>query len=363
MKVVVSGGGTGGHIYPALAFIREFKKQYKEAEFLYIGTTKGLEADIVTRAGIPFEAIEITGFKRKLSFENIRTMQRFFTGTKKCKKILREFQPDVVVGTGGYVCGPVVYSAAKLGIPTLIHEQNSVAGLTNRFLSRYVKKIAICFEEVSDSFASEKIVFTGNPRASEVVSVDPSGVLSEYNLEEDKETVLIFGGSRGARGLNEAVERALAGWHHRDYQLLYVTGEAHYDQVKEKASRLNLDHRVSIQPFVYDMPKVLNAVTLVVSRAGATTLAELTALGVPSILIPSPYVTANHQENNARSLEKKGAAVVITEKALPTINLLAEIDAIIGNKERLHDMQFRAKALGRPDAAKDLVKVALSIMK
>ncbi|EAC8754510.1 UDP-N-acetylglucosamine--N-acetylmuramyl-(pentapeptide) pyrophosphoryl-undecaprenol N-acetylglucosamine transferase, partial [Listeria monocytogenes] len=215
MKVAISGGGTGGHVYPALALIRELKKIHPEAEFLYIGTEKGLEAGIVKREGIPFEAIEITGFKRSLSLENIKTVMRFLSGAKKSKQILRDFKPDVVIGTGGYVCGPVVYAAAKLKIPTLIHEQNSVAGLTNKFLSRYTDKVAICFEEVSDSFASEKIVFTGNPRASEVVGVDSEGALETYGLVSGKPTVLVFGGSRGARGVNEAVEAILPEWNNR----------------------------------------------------------------------------------------------------------------------------------------------------
>lgn len=342
MKVAISGGGTGGHVYPALALIRELKKSHPEAEFLYIGTEKGLEAGIVKREGIPFEAIEITGFKRSLSLENIKTVMRFLSGAKKSKQILRDFKPDVVIGTGGYVCGPVVYAAAKLKIPTLIHEQNSVAGLTNKFLSRYTDKVAICFEEVSDSFASEKIVFTGNPRASEVVGVDSEGALEAYGLVSGKPTVLVFGGSRGARGVNEAVEAVLPEWNNRDFQLLYVTGDV---------------------PFIYDMPKILNAVTLVVSRAGATTLAELTALGVPSILIPSPYVTANHQENNARALEKNNAAIVITEAELKNTDLMATVDSILNDEAKLNGMKLSAKQMGRPDAAAKLVEAVLSIMK
>ncbi|MBC1429349.1 undecaprenyldiphospho-muramoylpentapeptide beta-N-acetylglucosaminyltransferase [Listeria seeligeri] len=363
MKVAISGGGTGGHIYPALAFIRELKKIHPEAEFLYIGTEKGLEADIVKREGISFEAIEITGFKRSISLENIKTVMRFLSGAKKSKHILRDFKPDVVIGTGGYVCGPVVYAAAKLKIPTLIHEQNSVAGLTNKFLSHYADKVAICFEEVSDSFASEKIVFTGNPRASEVVGVDSDQALEAYGLVSGKPTVLVFGGSRGARGINEAVESILPEWNKREFQLLYVTGEVHYAKIKDTLADLNLGNHISVQPFIYDMPKILNAVTLVVSRAGATTLAELTALGVPSILIPSPYVTANHQEYNARALEKNNAAIVITEAELKETDLMAAIDSILNDEEKLTGMKQSAKQMGRPDAANKLVEVALSIMK
>ncbi|MBC1499537.1 undecaprenyldiphospho-muramoylpentapeptide beta-N-acetylglucosaminyltransferase [Listeria weihenstephanensis] len=363
MKFVISGGGTGGHVYPALALIRAIKKRNPEAEFLYIGTEKGMESTIVRREGIRFEAIEITGFKRSLSLENVKTITRFFKGVTKSKALIREFAPDAVIGTGGYVCGPVVYAAAKLNIPTLIHEQNSVAGLTNKFLSRYADRVAICFEEVSDSFAAEKVVFTGNPRASEVIGIEPGDVLTEYGLEKDKPTVLFFGGSRGARGINEAVEANLPKLSKRSYQVLYVTGEVHYEKVQDKLADMALNPNISIQSFIYDMPKVLHATTLVVSRAGATSLAELTALGVPSILIPSPYVTANHQEKNADSLAKKDAAVVILEANLTADRLLDEIDSIMNSPEKLAKMQYESQQLGVPDAADKLVDAVYEIMK
>ncbi|MBC1400556.1 undecaprenyldiphospho-muramoylpentapeptide beta-N-acetylglucosaminyltransferase [Listeria booriae] len=362
MKFIISGGGTGGHIYPALALIRAIKKRDPEAEFLYIGTEKGLESDLVRRENIPFEAIEITGFKRSLSMENIKTITRFFKGVTRSKELIRKFQPDAVIGTGGYVCGPVVYAAAKLNIPTVIHEQNSVAGLTNKFLSRYADRVAICFEEVSDSFAAEKIVFTGNPRASEVIGIESGDVLAEFGLEPGKPTVLVFGGSRGARGINEAVEANLTKFSKRPYQLLYVTGEVHYNKIKDKLADMNLHDNISVQPFIYDMPKVLNVSTLVVSRAGATSLAEFTALGVPSILIPSPYVTANHQEKNAESLAKKEAAVIISEATLAPHLLLDVIDSIMDNPEKLAKMQYEAKQLGVPDAADKLVDAILDII-
>ncbi|WP_088809574.1 MULTISPECIES: undecaprenyldiphospho-muramoylpentapeptide beta-N-acetylglucosaminyltransferase [Listeria] len=363
MRIVLSGGGTGGHVYPALAFLRECKKEYPDAEFLYIGTEKGLESDIVKHADIPFEAIEITGFKRSLSFENIKTITRFLKGVTRSKEILRDFKPDCVIGTGGYVCGPVVYAAAKLGIPTVIHEQNSVAGLTNKFLSRYADKVAICFEEVSDSFASEKIVFTGNPRASEVIRTEDAAVLSAYGLDSAKQTVLAFGGSRGAKAINEAVEQILPAWCEKDYQLLYVTGEVHYEKIKDKLAAMDLPNTISVQPFIYDMPAVLNSVNLVISRAGATTLAELTALGLPSILIPSPYVTANHQENNARSLERNGASIVITQEELTQANLMEKVDAIMVDETKLNKMAYAAKELGVPDAAERLVDVVVQLIK
>ncbi|KEF38615.1 UDP-N-acetylglucosamine:LPS N-acetylglucosamine transferase [Schinkia azotoformans MEV2011] len=199
MRILVSGGGTGGHIYPAIAFIKEIKKHQPDAEFLYIGTEKGLEKSIVERENIPFKSIEITGFKRKLSFENIKTIMRFLKGTSLSKKYIKEFKPDIVLGTGGYVCGPVVYAAAKLNIPTIIHEQNSVPGLTNKFLSKYVDKVALCFEEAGQYFPKEKTILTGNPRASEVIGNDGNIGKRSVGLDPTKKVVLIVGGSRGAK--------------------------------------------------------------------------------------------------------------------------------------------------------------------
>lgn len=354
MKIAISGGGTGGHIYPALALIREIQKETKDTEFIYIGTKKGLESKIVPREKIPFKSIHITGFKRKLSFENVKTIYRFLKGARDSKKILSEFKPDIVIGTGGYVCGPVVYAAAKLNIPTMIHEQNSIPGLTNKFLSRYVDKVAVCFEEAKDYFPKEKVVFTGNPRATEVIGNDGMKGKLSAGLNPKLPTVLIFGGSRGARPINEAVVKSFSDFSKKPYQVLYVTGDVHYENVKKETELVGNPQNVIIKPFIHNMPEVLAGVDLVVSRAGATTLAELTSLGIPSILIPSPYVTNNHQEKNARSLSSQGAAELLLEKDLNSSSLVQHIDGILLNKEKLADMKMKAKKMGVPDSAKRL---------
>jgi len=351
MKIAVSGGGTGGHIYPALALIREIQKKDKNVEFLYIGTEKGLESKLVPRENIPFKSIHITGFKRKISFENVKTVLRFLKGVRDSKKMLKEFQPDVVIGTGGYVCGPVVYGAAKMGIPTIVHEQNSIPGLTNKFLSRYVDKVAICFEEAREFFPEKKVVLTGNPRASEVLGQDGIKGRLSSGLKLKVPTVLIFGGSRGARPINEAVVKSLTELSSKPYQVLYVTGDVHYEEVKKEVELVGNPDNVIIKPFIHNMPEVLAGVDLTVSRAGATTLAELTSLGIPSILIPSPYVTDNHQEKNALALSDNGAARLLLEKDLTGPKLVENIDQILGNEERLADMKKAAKKLGIPDAA------------
>ncbi|WP_026692121.1 undecaprenyldiphospho-muramoylpentapeptide beta-N-acetylglucosaminyltransferase [Peribacillus kribbensis] len=363
MKIAVSGGGTGGHIYPALALIREIKKRDKNASFLYIGTENGLESNIVPREDIPFKSIHITGFKRKVSFENIKTVLRFLKGTRDSKRMLREFKPDVVIGTGGYVCGPVVYAAAKLGVPTIIHEQNSIPGLTNKFLSRYVDKIAVCFEEARPFFPEGKTQLTGNPRASEVVNYKGKSGITALGLDPAKKTVLIFGGSRGARPINNAVIKTLGELRGKPYQILYITGDVHYESILKETELHSNPENVVIKPFVHNMPELLPGIDLAVTRSGATTLAELTALGIPSILIPSPYVTENHQEKNARALSNEGAAELILEKDLTGGSLVNAIDSIILDPSRLMEMKQAAKKMGVPDSADRLYTLMNQLIK
>lgn len=273
------------------------------------------------------------------------------------QKELKRFKPDAVIGTGGYVCGPVVYAASKLGIPTIIHEQNSLPGLTNKFLSKYVDKVAICFDEAKPHFPAEKVVFTGNPRASEVVSIKGGRSMTTLGLSEGKKTVLIFGGSRGATPINEAVIAMQNELKKRDYQVLYVTGEVHYDKVTAALKKEGPAPNMVVQPFLHQMPEYLKEFEVVVARAGATTIAEITALGIPSVLIPSPYVTANHQEVNARSLGEQNAAVVLKESELNGDRLIQAIDHILQDEKTLQEMKSRAKSLGVPDAAERLYNV------
>lgn len=361
MKILVSGGGTGGHIYPALAFIQEVKKHHQDVEILYIGTDNGLEKKIVSKEGIPFQAIRLSGFKRKLSFENVKTVIRFLKGVQKSKQIIKTFQPDVALGTGGYVCAPVVYAASKMKIPTIIHEQNSVPGLTNKFLSKYVDKVAICFEEASAFFPKEKVVFTGNPRATEVANIETANIYEQFDLDKNKPTVLVVGGSRGARPINEAALELIKEMKDKQYQLLYVTGEAHFESVSKQLNDIGRPKNVKVTPFITNMPSVLKAVDVIVSRAGATTLAEITAIGLPSILIPSPYVTNNHQEKNARALEKQGAAIVRLEKDVSGEQLKNDIEQLLLDKKAFERMRTASLTLGMKDAAYKLYQLALEI--
>lgn len=354
MRVVVSGGGTGGHIYPALAFMRYLEKQ-EDVEYLYIGTKRGLESKIVPQAGYAFESIKIKGLKRSLSLENLKTAYYMVTSVIKARKILKEFKPDVVIGTGGYVCAPVLFAASLLKIPTIIHEQNSVAGVTNKFLAKWVNKIAICFEDVKKDFASysDKVVLTGNPRGQEVVEIKKNPeYLALIGVQTDLPIVVIFGGSRGSERMNEVFVEALEGFADKNYHVIMVTGEVHYDKINNQITNLEKSlPNVSVFPYIKDMPQLFQNVDLVVCRSGATTLTELTALGLASILIPSPYVTNNHQEANARSLVDQGAASMILEKELNAQTMLDEIDAILVDSHKKEAMASSAKKMGITDAS------------
>lgn len=362
MKILMTGGGTGGHIYPALAFINYVKSLDHGDEFMYVGTKDGLESKIVPQYDIPFETIEIQGFKRSLSLQNFKTIYLFLSSIKKAKKLLREFKPDVVIGTGGYVSGSVVYAASQLKIPTIVHEQNSIPGMTNKFLSRYATKVAICFSCVSSYFPSNKSVLTGNPRAQEVASMKKTDVLSRYGLSVDKKTAVIFGGSRGALKINQAFTEALPSFKGKEYQVLYASGSRYYEELECQMKQLGEEvHNVSVQPYLDDMAEVLASTDLVVSRAGATSIAEFTALGLPAILIPSPYVTNDHQTKNAENLVEVGAVQMIANDELTGTKLLESIDSIFSDDALRASMASASKSEGIPNAAERLYHVVESI--
>ncbi|GGH26349.1 undecaprenyldiphospho-muramoylpentapeptide beta-N-acetylglucosaminyltransferase [Paenibacillus segetis] len=360
MRVVLSGGGTGGHIYPALAVASQCAAEYPDAEFLYIGGQKGLESSLVPKENIPFEAIDISGFRRKLSIDNIKTIVRFLKGVSTSKKLLRQFKPDVVIGTGGYVCGPVVYAASKLGIPSIIHEQNAVPGLTNRFLSKYVSTVAVSFEGTESSFSGAKnIIYTGNPRATTVHQADKNKGYASLDLQVGSSVVLVVGGSRGAKAINEAMIAMAPYVKSLDHiRFVYVTGDNYYkptlDAIVSEIGQL--PSNLQVLPYVHNMPEVLACTSLIVNRAGASFLAEITSLGIPSILIPSPNVTNNHQEKNARTLEKSGAAEVILEPSLTGELLFASIERIMKNPSLHTSMSAASQQLGKPESAHLIVE-------
>lgn len=366
MKIIVSGGGTGGHIYPALTLIRTLQQKVDKLEVLYVGTHAGLEADIIPKEGIPFATVDLQGFKRSLSPENLLRAARAIKGVGKAMGIVRKFQPDVVVGTGGYVCGPVLMAASLLGIPSLIQEQNVIPGITNKILSKFVNKIATGYQEANGAFPANKVVFTGNPIRQEVMAHRHEADYEAFGLRPGTTTILVSGGSRGARTINRAMVEVLKHYAgRRDVQILHATGKGEYEDIISRISGAGLDlqqaDNIKVKPYLYNMPQAMAIADLAIFRAGATGLAELTAKGIPAILVPYPYAAENHQEHNARAVEKAGAARVILNKDLTAQGLIQAIDELIGKPEKLQAMAKASAKLGRPEAADTISELIIEL--
>lgn len=372
MRVLLTGGGTGGHIYPALAVARRLQEMDPQVDLLYVGTKRGLESTIVPSENIPFKTIKIEGFMRKLNFEgikyNIRSVHLFLRSIGEAKKIIREFNPDVVLGTGGYVSAPICYAASKEGIATVVHEQNSFLGLTNKFLLRYIDHLAISFDDIYEQVKKyqDKIVFTGNPRAQEVNSLNLPMIDHVLGLDVTKPIALIFGGSRGAPKINQAVVEAYPILRTRGYQIIFIPGEEHYEKIVKQLndiSPLSRNSHFVVKPYINHMIDILRNVSVIVSRSGATTIAEITVLGIPSVLIPSPYVTDDHQTKNAQSLVNNEAAILLKEDQLSGKSLLSKIDELMNNADKRDFMSERARELGQPRATDQLIQVMLDEVK
>lgn len=360
MKIIFSGGGTGGHIYPAIALIKALKKTDKSIEILYIGKIGAQEEKICQQENIPFFGINVRYFYRKLTFKNFLTIYEFIKAYRVVKKLIKKFKPNIIIGTGGYVSAPVVYAGSKKKIKTIVHEQNSIPGLTNKFLSRYATFVAISFISSKKFFNEKKVVLTGNPRAQEVVEAKKVSK-EKLGFSENKKLVLIFMGSLGAKYVNKTILNALPILTKRnDIQVIFVTGKSHYDNIISEAHKLNINQNVFIKPYVDNMPGIYKVCDLVVSRAGATSLAETSALGLPSILIPSPYVTNNHQEKNALDFVRANGARMIYEKDLTEMVLVNEVTKLLDNPTALMNLKINCKKKGIPDACDKFIKLIIS---
>ena len=333
MRVIISAGGTGGHIYPALAIINKIKEKEPNSEFLYIGTHNRMEKDIVPSKGIPFESIEMYGFSKKI-FKNFKTLKCLFKSFKRCRKLISDFKPDIVIGVGGYVTVPVIMSAKKLGYKTFLHEQNAFPGKSNKFLSKHCDLIGVSFESSLKYFPSGKAVVTGNPCSEDALKA--KGLIkSSLGLSDNKKLVLIVMGSLGAFRVSKFLENELLKFKNKNYEVLFVTGKASYDEVMKGSYPSN----VHIIAFYEGLTEVMKKTDLIISRAGASTLSEIIALKVPSILIPSPYVANNHQYLNALDLVNNDAALMIEEKDLKEGILVNNVDNLINDSFKLNSMK------------------------
>lgn len=353
MKILISGGGTAGHINPAIAIAKRLKREYN-AEILFVGREKGMERDLVQKEGFSIDFVEVEGLIRKLTPKNIKVLFKYITAIGKAKKIIKEFAPDVVVGTGGYVCAPVMKAANALKIPTLIHEQNVFPGMTVKMSASFVDCVAISFEDMK-KYVSDKIckkcLLTGNPLRENLF--DLSYEEARERLGIGNETFIVtVGGSLGARTINNALCEIVNNCAEENVKILGGTGERFYNEVIEKISKDKLGENVTIVPYIYNMNEVLPAADLIVARSGAVTVSELCALGVPSVLIPSPNVTHNHQEYNAKSIANSGAAVVICERDITDGAVAETVKKLVENPEKLREMSVQAKKIAISDGTK-----------
>lgn len=367
-RVIISGGGTGGHIYPAITIARAIADM-EPTEFLYVGSKIGLENTLIPNEGIPFVTIDVRGLERKISFRNLVTLGKTAGSLIKAEHIIHKFKPDVVIGTGGFVCGPVLLAASLSGIPTLVQEQNVIPGVTNTILSRFVKCVALGYEEAAERFKRKDIlVYTGNPVRKDILTGTKDHGRALLGLDPDKFTLLVAGGSRGARSINNAMIEVHRYFRDsKDIQILHVTGDHEYDRVVGQLEGIDGKGRYGegshIIPYLHHMPEALAAADLAVYRAGAVGLAELTVRGLPAILIPYPYAAEDHQRYNAQALVMCGAAKMILDKMLTGRELLEEIVHLKNDPEALKRMAQASKSKGRPQAAHDIAELALSIAK
>ena len=364
MRVLLAGGGTAGHINPALAIAGYIREKRPDTEFLFVGNKNGMEQRLVAQAGFDIDSIVISGFRRSLSpknmLENVKTVNRTVASSVEAKRIISEFKPDVCIGTGGYVSGPVIRAAAKMGIPCAIHEQNAYPGITNKLLARRVQKVMLAVEEAKKYFEKADVVVTGNPVRGEILKADKEQCRMKLGLDE-RPVVLSFGGSLGAHRINEAVADLVArSGIDGKYQHIHAYGKFGdwFPQVvRDKGAQLEMCHNLDIRPYIDNMPECMAAADLVICRAGAITLSEIQAMGKPAILIPSPNVAENHQYYNAMALVNSGAAEIIEEAQLSGELLIKKADEMLSNPDTLKKFSENSRKMAITNANERIYSV------
>ena len=354
MRVIVAAARTGGHINPGIAIANKIKQEEKNSEILFIGTTEGLENDLVPRAGYSLKTIEAYGFNRKITFENIKRIIKTLKSKKDAKVILQEFKPDIVIGTGGYICVPVFLAATSLKIPTVLHESNAFPGASVKALSKKVDEIIVGFEDAKKRLPNaRKVTVTGTPTKIKKLYLNEeqkNNIKKELGLNSNLPIVLVFGGSQGAKSINETILEIIKEHKNDNYQIIWAAGQGQYDLIKEKLEDNNIMisniKNAKIVPYIYNMEEIMNTCDLVVSRSGAMTITEVAKLGKPGIFIPLPYATENHQEYNAKVLANIGAAKIILDKDLNANTLSNQINEILskpGKKEEMGELASKVE--------------------
>lgn len=371
MNFLFACGGTAGHINPAIAVAGRLKELMPESKFLFVGAKGRMEEDLVPRAGYEIKLVDITNLQRKMNLEGIKhnliTAKNVFLSLYEAKQIIKDFRPDVVVGTGGYVCFPVLRAAQRMGIPTVLHESNAVPGLTTKMLSDHVSGMMVGFEEsVSCYKHPEKVTVTGTPVRGDFRTYSKQSAKTELGIPQDKPLVVSVWGSLGAQRMNEIVADIIAETpDENDFCLIHSAGTGRYEEMVTRLKAVcpggYTQKGCDVRPYIYDMSRVMAAADLVLCRAGASTLSELAMLGKPAVLVPSPNVTGNHQEKNARVLERAGGAIVLTEPGLTSEQMRDTVLSLIHDKNRLSQMEACMKEYAVADATERITDVVLSL--
>ena len=371
MRVIIAAAGSAGHINPGLAIANKIKEKEPDSEIIFVGTTRGLENDLVPRAGYELKTIEAYGLSKQISIQNLKKIYKTLNATGKARKIIQKFKPDVIVGAGGYICGPVVWAAKKEKIPVVLHESNAFPGRAVKFLAKKADKILISFEDARSRITNaSNIVFTGTPikiEKREYTSEERKTILNTGGLKENLPTILIFGGSQGAQKINESVIGILENKLNKEYQIIWATGPKQYSIIKEELSKknINIENIVNakILPYIYNMEEIMNVSNIIVARSGAMTITEISNLGKPSILVPLPNVSQDHQLYNAKVLENVGAAKIILNNELTKDNLNKEIEKIIKEPELMKKMGEKALSKSVKNVQENIYKEISKVIK
>lgn len=350
-KVIISGGGTGGHIYPAIAIAKEIERRYPNAEFLFVGAKDRMEMEKVPQAGYTIKGLWISGIQRKLSLENLKFPFKLLSSLYVSNTILKAFKPDVVIGTGGFASGPLLYMASLKKVPALIQEQNSYAGITNKLLSKKASTICVAYDNMQRFFPKERLVKTGNPVRSDLLSIDSkrADALSKYALTPNAKTILIIGGSLGARAINKLVSEHIDFFKKQGVQVLWQTGKLYYDQYKQFQSE-----NIQVMPYIDQMDMAYAAADIIVSRAGASSVSELCIVGKTTIFIPSPNVAEDHQTKNAQAISSKDAAILMKESAASR-DFANVMTTLLEDESKRMALGEKIKSLALPEATKHIV--------
>lgn len=371
MKVVIAAAGTGGHINPGIAIANKIKKENKNAKITFVGTLRGLENDLVPRAGFDLERIEAYGISRKISVQNFKNMCKTISSFKKAKALIKKLNPDIVIGTGGYICGPVLLAANKYKIPCIIHESNAYPGVTVKLLSGKVDEVLVGFEDAKARLPKAKRVeVTGTPtklKKQLLSETQKEEIRKQLSIKNNLPIVLVYGGSQGAKSINEAVLGIIKNRLNEKYHIIWAVGQTQYDSIKQalKAIGLNINNvkNASIVPYIYNMQEVMNLADLIVARSGAMTITEVSLLAKPAIFVPYPYATENHQEYNAKVLTNIGAAEIILDKDLNYDTLNSKVEEIMNNKELQIRMSKNAEKIAIPDVETRIYNEIKSLLK